>query len=123
MIGDGQIEVLAGRQAQFGVARSVVIEVASRAGGTAVTEVERVIRGDENEVYRVRLADGSVVYPRIGRPGAGTSTLEVWAMERARSAGAPVPEVISLEVIDVGGGDQLVMVTAEARGRQPSSPR
>lgn len=110
-------------QAQFGVEKPVVVDLVRRATGVAIGDVRRIIRGDENEVYRVQLVDGSAVYPRIARPSAGTSKLEVWAMERARCAGVPVPEVLHVEVIDVGEGGQLVTVIAEARAPAGWPPR
>ncbi|GAA2760183.1 hypothetical protein GCM10009872_55440 [Actinopolymorpha rutila] len=56
-----------------------------------MVEVERVVRGYDNEVYRVRLDAGTVVYPRVrlGRPAPPTSadaltpTRSRWTTRRA----------------------------------------
>lgn len=87
--------------AQFAVPRPAVTELVQRACGQSVAAVERLISGDENEVYRVNLARGGTVFVRIGRPDAPPLKLyrEAWAMEYARRAGVPVPDVVTVEPI------------------------
>lgn len=114
-------DFLARLHARFGVPQSVVVKLVQRATrGGEIRDVQRVVRGDDNEVYRVELADSSVVYPRIRRPGTGGVRQEAWAMEQARLAGVPVPDVLLVEAIDAGEGDQQAMVVAGAPGRQLS---
>ena len=76
-------EYLAKVHAQFGMPRSAVVGLAEQATGRRVADLERLVRGDENEVYRVRLDDGAVVFCRIRLPGDQTMELEWWAMEQA----------------------------------------
>lgn len=110
---------------RFGVPRPVVVGLAERATGRCVVEVERVVRGYDNEVYRVWLDDGAVVYARVRwprEPGDHDDRVgirwEVWAMELARAAGVPVPAVLSTEVVDSGEGEREAMVVAAAAGRE-----
>ncbi|MGH3503180.1 MAG: phosphotransferase family protein, partial [Nocardioidaceae bacterium] len=106
--------------AQFGLPQPVVADLARRATGEEVVSVERLVAGDEYEVYRVELVGSWVVYPRICVPGmpAGKAAWEAWAMGRARAGGVPVPEVLTVQ--DVADGDEKrgAMVVAAARGRQ-----
>jgi Ser/Thr protein kinase RdoA (MazF antagonist) len=111
--------------ARFGVPRPLVVGLAGRATGRCAVGVERVVRGYDNEVHRVRVDDGSVVYTRVRWPrGPGDHDdrvgiqWEVWAMERAREAGVPVPAVLSTEVVDSGQGEREAMVVAAATGRE-----
>ena len=109
---------LTGLHAAFGVPRAVVVGVAQRATGGEVADVQRVVRGYDNEVYRVRLANDSIVYVRIRRPGPRGFYQEAWAMAQARSVDVPVPEVLSIEVVSSEDGDREAMVTEQAPGGQ-----
>lgn len=110
--------------ARIGVPRSVVVGLVERATRRGVVEVERIVRGDENEVYRVGLVDGGVVYPRIrlsasdGDVELGEVEQEAWAMDRARAAGVPVPEVLSVERVESTTDARAAMVMVAAPGRQ-----
>ncbi len=105
---------------RFSVPRPVIVTVVERATDRKVATAHRVIRGDEYEVHRVHLTDGSVVYLRVAWPGSRrTSThFEAWAMGQARDAGLPVPEVLAVESIESAEGDRAAMVLREAPGRQ-----
>jgi aminoglycoside phosphotransferase (APT) family kinase protein len=118
--------------ARFSLARPDVVAVVERTTGGTVASTRRLIRGDENEVHHVELADGSVVYLRVSFPGTATTKLEyeAWAMSRARDAGVPVPAVLAVEPIDRDsggdddcggddcGGNRTAMVMRAASGRQ-----
>jgi Ser/Thr protein kinase RdoA (MazF antagonist) len=108
--------------AQFAVPRPAAIALVQRRCGQRVTTMERLIHGDENEVYRARLADGATVYLRIGSPDKPALALyqEAWAMEHARRVGVPVPEVLTVEPIASDEGDRHAMLVTAAAG-QPLS--
>lgn len=100
--------------ARFGVSRSVVAGLVVRATGRDAIDIERVIRGYDNEVHRARLSDERVVYVRIGRTADKDFDGELWAMEQARVGGVPVPEVLLRDAVE---DDRPVMVLAAAPGR------
>ena len=78
----------------FGVGPSVVDDLVRRATGATASAIERVIRGYDNEVYRARVGT-QTVFVRIKRFGEEpTFAGELWAMEAARGAGVPVPEIL-----------------------------
>jgi Ser/Thr protein kinase RdoA (MazF antagonist) len=112
---------LADLHGQFGLPRSLVVDLAARASGGEVVDVRRVVGGYDNEVYRVELADGRSVYPRIRRLGEAGGHGEAWAMSQARQAGVPVPEVLSLTVVATDEGVREAMVVAQAPGRDLES--
>jgi aminoglycoside phosphotransferase (APT) family kinase protein len=111
---DGPMAFLDQLHAGFGVPRSIVAGLVLRASGNDAIDIERVIRGYDNEVHRARLADGRVVYVRIGRTADKDFDGELWAMEQARAGGVPVPEVLLRDAVE---DDRPVMVLAAAPGR------
>jgi len=113
-------EYLSQLHAQFGVAHADVVSVVHRATGGTVAATHRLIRGDECEVHRVELADGSVVYLRVAFPGTppGKILHEAWAMGRARDRGVPVPAVLATETIHTDAGERPGAVIAGAPGNQ-----
>ena len=80
----GQDTFLADLHSRFGLQRSQIVRLAERAAGRHVEEIERFVRGYDNEVYRVTLTGELVVYVRIRRHGEGTLEQEAWAMDLAR---------------------------------------
>lgn len=111
-------DFLAAMHAQFEAPRSVVIELAEQASHQGVDHLERLTLGDENEVYRAALSNGTVVYVRIRRPGEGAFAPEVWAMQQAEAAGVPVPRLLGVEELSSDAGPRSAMVIAESPGRQ-----
>ena len=109
---------LADLHSRFGLQRSHIVRLAERAAGRNVEEIERFVRGYDNEVYRVTLTGELVVYVRIRRHGEGTFEQEAWAMDLARAGGVRVPEVLAVDSgSDVADGHP-VMVVAAAPGQQ-----
>lgn len=105
--------------ARYAIAESVIGIVIERATGRRIATFERLIRGDENEVHRIRLTDGAVVYLRVAWPGSPTrqTTDEAWAMEQAQAAGVPAPEVLATSMIESADGERAAMVLREVPGR------
>ena len=103
---------------RFGLSRSQVVEVAVRAAGRDVEGIERLARGYDNEVYRVRLAGELVVYVRIRRHSEGTLEQEAWAMGLARAGGVPVPDILAVDPACDAADGHPVMVVAAAPGQQ-----
>jgi aminoglycoside phosphotransferase (APT) family kinase protein len=105
--------------AKFEVPRPIVVDLVERATGGAVGKVERLTHGDENEVYRVMVGE-SVVFARIRFPDtpAGMVRNEACAMQQARAAGVPAPEVLAVETLHDGQNERQAMVVTEVPGQQ-----
>ena len=103
--------------ARFGAPRDRIISCVEHETGRFVEALERVVNGYDNEVYRVGLAGAETVYLRIRRFGEGDFDGEVWAMVRARQAGVPVPEVVSVDRMLTDDGERSVMIVRTAAGR------
>jgi aminoglycoside phosphotransferase (APT) family kinase protein len=108
--------------AKIGLPRPVVINLAEKATGGSVVDVERLVEGAEYEVHRARLVDGRTVFARFTLPDEPIDKLqsEATAMVLARAAGVPVPEVFGVGPIVVGDVERQSMVVEEAHGRQLS---
>jgi aminoglycoside phosphotransferase (APT) family kinase protein len=107
---------------RYAVTPADLSRLVRQATGTTMAASKRLIRGDENEVHRVELTDGAVVYVRVAFPDTPPSKLrhEAWAMGQARDGGVPVPEVLATGTVDSPDGERVTMVLREADGRQLS---
>jgi Ser/Thr protein kinase RdoA (MazF antagonist) len=107
--------------AQVSTPRSVLTELVRRAVGTEIDRVDRIVEGYSNEVYRVRCADEQDVVVRILRFDEGdvatSSAGEAGAIERARAAGVPAPEILLLDTVRIDGSEFPVMVQRTVPGR------
>ena len=102
----------------FGVPQDEVVDFVERDTRLKVADIERLTLGDENEVYRVRVAEAHMPsYVRIRRPESGTFDAEVWAMDQARSVGVPVPAVLALDKIGSPDAPRAAMLIASSPGR------
>ena len=102
----------------FGVPQDEVVDFVERDTRSKVADIERLTLGDENEVYRVRVAEAHMPsYVRIRRPESGTFDAEVWAMDQARSVGVPVPAVLALDKIGSPDAPRAAMLIASSPGR------
>ena len=107
------------QHAQTSTPHSVLVEVVRRAVGSEIAQVNRIVEGYSNEVYRIRCVDDQDVVVRIRRfDGDATSSAgEAEAMERVRRAGVPVPEILLLDTVRIDGSDFPVMVQRTVPGR------
>lgn len=107
--------------AQTSTPRSALAELVQRATGAGMDRVDRIIEGYSNEVYRVRCTDEQDVVIRILRfdddPTIAAAAGEVVAIERARAAGVPVPEILLFDRVRIDGSEFPVMVQRAAPGR------
>lgn len=101
---------------RFGTSSAVVTDLVKRVTGRDVESLCRVVNGYDNEVYRVDVIGWKPVYVRIHRQGEGDFEGETWAMEQARNAGVPVPEVLAVDCVKSDGGERPVMIVAAAAG-------
>lgn len=103
---------------RFGLREAQVAAVVDEALDLGASQVARIARGYDNEVYRVTLVDDRIVYLRIRRPDEGTYEHEAWAMSLARDVGVRVPEVLAVEASSDPADGRPIMIIAAAAGRQ-----
>lgn len=99
----------------------MVAELVGRAAGTRIEQVDQIVEGYSNEVYQVRCADGQDVIVRILRfdedVTSSVSAGEAAAIEQARAAGVPAPEILLLDTVRIDGSEFPVMVQRTVPGR------
>ncbi|SDS63861.1 Ser/Thr protein kinase RdoA involved in Cpx stress response, MazF antagonist [Actinopolymorpha singaporensis] len=109
------------QHAQVSTPRPLLAEFVRRATGSGIDQVERIVEGYSNEVYRVRCTDGQDVVIRILRfdddTSPAASQAEAAAIEKARAAGVPVPEILLLDTARIDGTEFPVMVQRTVPGR------
>lgn len=100
--------------------RPVLADVVRRAVGAEIVRVDRILEGYSNEVYRVRATDDQDLVVRILRydddisPSASGG--EARAIDLARAAGVPAPEILLLDTIEIDGREFPVMVQRTVPG-------
>lgn len=101
--------------------RSELVDVVRRATGSTIVGADRILEGYSNEVYRVRCADGQDVVVRILRfdddVSSSAAVGEAAAIEKARAAGVPAPEILLLDTVRTDGIEFPVMVQRTVPGR------
>lgn len=70
--------------------------------GKRVQTIKRVISGEANEVYLVRLDEDGELIVRIGRSDGPVFDQEKWAIEQCARVGVPVPECLLIKHLAEG---------------------
>ena len=94
----------------------VIDEAVEKATGSRVVSAERVTRGEINEVWAVQSADGQALVVRICRLRPHFED-ERWAIDAARAAGVPAPEVLLIAPFEIDGQTVEVGVQRRLPGR------
>jgi Ser/Thr protein kinase RdoA (MazF antagonist) len=110
-------EFLQRRHASYATPRHVIFDLIKTATGQEAIAREQITRGYDNEVYRVRTRQGEEYVVRIGHHGGVGFKQQVWAMDRCREAGAPIPDVyLSTTIADTDQPrEAMVMQTVPGR--------
>ena len=64
-------------------------------------EYTRIMAGEANEVYSVRLDNNTDIIVRISRDGDRTFTKEKWAMQQCEKIGVPVAKLYGIKKLDL----------------------
>ena len=83
----------------------------------AIVRQDKIVRGYDNEVYRVSTEDGIGLIVRIRRRSEVSMADEAWAIAQVRAAGAPVPDVLLCDRRWLDGAERDVMVQRAMAGR------
>jgi len=105
------------RHARFQTPEEVVLAMASRATGRQAVALDKIVRGNDNEVYIVSAEGGDQCVVRICRGGEVRPQAEAWAMQQCAKAGVPVPTVHLVGRDDLDGQTVEFMVQSRVPGR------
>ncbi|SDT35015.1 phosphotransferase family protein [Microlunatus soli] len=103
--------------AQFATPPDRIAGLVHKIIGGEVTSMHRVVNGYDNEVHRVTVDGHAPLFVRIRRNGEGDFSAEAAAMESARGAGVPTPEIVALDRVASDDAERDVMILAAAPGR------
>jgi len=76
--------------------RDTVADIIRSSVGEDIESIERIVRGESNEVYSIKTRHKNDVILRIGHWAKKTFEREAWAIEQAASIGVPVPKIIAV---------------------------
>ncbi len=76
--------------------QDIVTNIIRSSIGEDIESVERIVRGESNEVYGIKTKQKNDVILRIGHWDKKTFEREAWAVEQAASVGVPVPKILAV---------------------------
>ncbi len=97
-------------QAQHAAMRTpapVIEQQVRKATGSGLTKARRLIVGEVNEVYDTVTSAGVPVIVRISHQDDPGFAAERWALDQARDAGLPTPQVLHVERVALDDGQQI----------------
>ncbi len=85
------------RHAMYATPEAVIFGVIKQATGRQASRRQAIMQGYDNEVYAVTTDPYGEFIVQIRQHGYTSYAQEAWAIEQARMAGAPVPEVLLVD--------------------------
>lgn len=110
-------EFIKKRHEGFSTPEAKVFELVSKSSGMQPTSRKKIVKGDDNEVYRISTQQGKNFIVRIKHFGSTSFEQEAWAMEQCRNIGVPVADIFALDRITLPDGERDVMVCSEVPGK------
>lgn len=104
------------RHALFEIPENLIFDLVKRAIGVLPVRKNKIVEGNDNEVYDVETDKGNVIV-RIHRFGSVGYQEEAWALEQCKKLGVPVPEVLLMDTIELDGERLDAMVQNRLRGK------
>jgi len=88
------------KHAGFNTDPDLINNIVNKATGSNMSEDNRIVEGEVNEVHGITTNSGQEIIVRISRSKHSRFEVEKWAIERARDAGVLAPEILLLEQHD-----------------------
>src|SRR5580700_3649717 len=88
---------LQARHGKWNTSPGLIDEYVRKATGGAIARAERVVLGLDNEVYDVTTVGNQQLIVRISHKVEPRFEAERWALNAARIAGVPTPQVLLVE--------------------------
>ena len=105
-----------GWETPLGDVSRVVAEVAK----APILDIQRIVAGEQNEVYDVALERAPALIVKISHKGAEGLEREAWALRRCAEHGILAPRLHALRRIEVGDGERTVLVMEKLPGERLS---
>ena len=102
---------------KFKTSREVIDGVVHKAVGDSIASLDRIIKGEDGEVYSVKTQNGQQIILRILRRGDDRPyERERWAIEQSIAVGVPAPEILLIDRIQDQGEWLSVCVENKIEG-------
>jgi len=101
-----------GWQTPFNLLEECVLQ----GSGSSIQEMERIVEGEANEVYRVLTTDEQRLILRISHAEWPRFEVEKWAIDASRNQGVTAPEVLLLTKNELAGQDVTLCLEREIPG-------
>lgn len=98
---------LAARRAAMRTPAAVIEEQVRQATGSGLARANRLMLGEVNEVYDAVTTAGLRLIVRISHQDDPRFAAERWALDRAREAGLPTPQVLHIERVALDEGQSV----------------
>ena len=98
---------------KFNTSIATINEIIERSVGSSILKLEKIIKGEANEVYSVTISEGKEIILRIGHGSRFYFEREKWAIETCVQKGIPAPKVLHVgEILD---GEKKLTYCAEEK--------
>lgn len=112
---DYQFFLVAKHERLFRTPPSIIDQIVRKVTGSSASEKQRIIKGEANEVYAIKIEGVREIIVRINRESEAESRFqkERWAIEQAAKAGVTVPRVLLVESLQLE--DRSLGISVEER--------
>lgn len=115
------------KHGKFQTSPEIINDMIRKASGAGVANIERIIKGEANEVYGVTTDDEQGLIIRISHTdeedadsefvaNSDNFKTEKWAIDQSRALGVPAPEVIYLDNAEQNGKKLSICVELKIEG-------
>lgn len=92
-------------------------ELVLKATSGRIVSKERIIRGEANEVYLIKVDSGGEYILRISHGSSYSFSSEKWVIGECQKSGVPVPEIVYVEDYEEGGEKYSACVMERLQGK------
>lgn len=98
---DSYQKYLEQRHQKFNTADSLIENVVKEATNSSIDTKQKLLKGEENEVYEIVTSSRKKIIVRIHRGDHNAFLAEKWAIDRCEKLGLPVPKILLIKSADV----------------------
>ncbi len=98
--------------------RDIVVAAVGEATKAPVLDIQRIVAGEQNEVYDVTLERAPSLIVKISHRGSEGLDREAWVLGQCASRGIPAPRVQALRRIEVRSEQRFIIVMEKLPGER-----
>lgn len=104
------------KHSKYNTPEEIIREVIKKATNSQTVKIEKLLKGEANEVYNITLATGLEVILRISRDDTNPFISERWAMNECRKHGVPVADVLHVDKEEINSKKVYFCVLSKIEG-------